>query len=630
MIFTAELSSTKGHIVGAVMFLCVLPISAAQPQNPAVGGTYAQLLPQQKAIVNRSMSEFETVFKQRVEPQKTYDQLPLSARTTFQAVTHALLNTKLTSEDGKPLGTALDLVDFVERVAGQAPETRGDAQFRIYVYLKHGAVNKLYAAKEFQRAHDNTVYHIGYPINFRQQGAVPALQFSVARTGLRADIDVDYRSSSAVKALVNGHLTAANSDVRAGQNDMVHNRRWNGLPNWWKDLLAAFTGQVPAEEATPLFPPEAELERKRIARGPIHDAVHSYLTDWLIDQKPELLLPLISIKSFPCVAEFRDGAQSDSKLALVRILRRMQERNKSLGKVARLEDVVQPVPYPLPGAVPVSQQYSNLFALQEVYEDVAWAIDCRIRYKMQLVESIPRPPHRLNKTYVVSMRVKDSKEPEAFVVQTWKQESGEWRLVSFDVKRKSTAPPADLVAAADPLPPPDSDEKQLSTQAAKLLTTWLMQKQPAEAVKFFLPESFACNEFADSTDTGGKPSEPADSQNLMRFLDEAAKHAVPNPKLEGVVAAPEAGHHDLKPVAHSQEGAFLLAQVSGELLRMSPCGSSPKAARKRPVASALPRTGMATAFRLVQPDGDQNAVITLYWKKSQSDWRVSSYNTAID
>ena len=44
------------------------------------------------------------------------------------------------------------------------------------------------------------------------------MQFSLSEDGMRADVDVDYRSSKSPQALFNGHLTAANSDVRAGDN----------------------------------------------------------------------------------------------------------------------------------------------------------------------------------------------------------------------------------------------------------------------------------------------------------------------------------------------------------------------------------------------------------------------------
>jgi hypothetical protein len=51
------------------------------------------------------------------------------------------------------------------------------------------------------------------------------------------DIDVDYRSFKFPQALVNGHLTAANSDVRTGNNLSRHDSRWAGLAGWWQDLL---------------------------------------------------------------------------------------------------------------------------------------------------------------------------------------------------------------------------------------------------------------------------------------------------------------------------------------------------------------------------------------------------------
>jgi hypothetical protein len=617
-------------ILAFSVLFCIAPAKAAQTPSGSLGGKFRQLEPRQQALVKRWADEYRAVFKRKLNIEELYNNLPLSARTTFQAVTHALLNTKLTSADGKPLGTALDLVDFIERISGQVPETRGDRQFRVYVYLKPGAVNKLYAAKEFIRGHDNTVYHHGYPMNFRQQGGAPSLQISVARTGRRADIDVDYRSSSPMKALVNGHLTSANSDVRSGNNQITHNRRWQGLSNWWKDLMALFVEKAAPVESEEGLAPGAELERRRIGRGPIHEAIHAYLTGWLVLRKPADLLPLFSIRAYPCVAEFGGDSRPDSKLALARILRRLDERNQSLGTVQRLEDVVHSVSYRLPDAVPVSHPYEKLFSLQEVPDDVAWAIDCRVRYKLRMAEAIPRPPHRLNKTYVASMRVNDPAEPAAFQVLTWKQEGGEWRVASFDLKHKTMAPPADLLAHADPMPAPDSDAGRLLAQAGKLLDVWLVQKKPAEAAKYFLPESYACDAFADALSPVRKPADSTDQRNLLLFLEEIVKHSLPNEQLEGVIAAAEAEHHEMKPLLHEHADAFLLVETSGGLLQMSGCTWDPQAARKPAAEVAAQGTGMATAFRLVHSEGEEKAAITLHWKKSQGEWRVHAYAVSVD
>ncbi len=101
----------------------------------------------------------------------------------------------------------------------------------MYVLLKDGTIDQLNRSREFKREGDNTVYHHGYPVNYRQQGGAPSIQISIALDGRRADIDVDYRSSSFPVALFNGHLTASNSDVRAGNNYDRHTVRWIGFQN---------------------------------------------------------------------------------------------------------------------------------------------------------------------------------------------------------------------------------------------------------------------------------------------------------------------------------------------------------------------------------------------------------------
>ena len=92
-------------------------------------------------------------------------------------------------------------------------------------------------SREFKRGVDNTVYHKGYPINYREQGGSPSIQVSIAMDGRLADIDVDYRSSGFPVALLNGHLSASNSDVRAGDNAERHAERWLGISELVAKLL---------------------------------------------------------------------------------------------------------------------------------------------------------------------------------------------------------------------------------------------------------------------------------------------------------------------------------------------------------------------------------------------------------
>ena len=136
-------------------------------------------------------------------PAPFYDEIvSLSSKTTFDAVTHALMTTQLTDAAGTGLGDALALVERVEAVRGEVPGARGDQQFRMYVRLTADALDTLERSQQFKRGADNSVYHKGYPINYREQGGTPSIQISIAPDNRRADIDVDYRASSFPVGLV--------------------------------------------------------------------------------------------------------------------------------------------------------------------------------------------------------------------------------------------------------------------------------------------------------------------------------------------------------------------------------------------------------------------------------------------
>ncbi len=260
-------------LVAAV--LAVLPSSAQNPTStsnskPAFPGTYAQLKPEQKKLIDEWYAEYDRMMHEN-DPPTDYDQLSPSTRTTFEAVTHALMTTKLTDESGKSMGNALDLVQSIETINGKIPKARGDLQFRVYVILKPDALGLLKKSNEFFRDRDNTVYHHGYPLNWRQDGGTPSIQISMAPDGRHADIDVDYRSSRFPQALFNGHLSAANSDVRAGNNTQRHLQRWQGLTDWWRNLFGLDIAEPDAEtvaETTGDVPP---LPRK--GAGRLDDAV---------------------------------------------------------------------------------------------------------------------------------------------------------------------------------------------------------------------------------------------------------------------------------------------------------------------------------------------------------------------
>ena len=173
--------------------------------------------------------------------------------------------------------------------------------------MKPGALELLSRSKEFSRSADNTVYHKGYPICFRSTGGPPSIQFSLSRDASRADIDVDYRSSKFPVALFNGHLTASNSDIRASGNDAKHNQQWSGMQNWWGNLLGlpwaeTFRLGTESDRVIPAAP--------RRKGGNPSDAVHDFLSGWLVEQKPEEAIAYFAEQSYACV-DVQDKVTTD-------------------------------------------------------------------------------------------------------------------------------------------------------------------------------------------------------------------------------------------------------------------------------------------------------------------------------
>ena len=279
---------------------------------------YADLAPRQQELFKTYVDNYNATGGTHYTAEEGFERLTVSEQTTFYGVTHALLHTSLTDSGGAPLGLAIDRVDAVNRIAGQYEGLGGDQQFRIFVTLKPGTRELLEKSREFFIDHQNTVYHVGYPRSYRQIGKEPNMQMSMSEDGMRADIDVDYRSSKSPKALFNGHLTASNSDVRAGDNPKAHNARWSGLILWWQDTL----GKLQVNLAKPvdlanidraMGPPTPLPPDRPSGASPekLEDAAQEFLTDWLVRRQYDQALEFLSPQAYACL-NLSDDARSQA------------------------------------------------------------------------------------------------------------------------------------------------------------------------------------------------------------------------------------------------------------------------------------------------------------------------------
>jgi hypothetical protein len=114
-------------------------------------GSFQELRPEQQQLVIEIINRFNISTAQSLTGHHAYDEARVSGRSTFEAITQALGQTKLTSTSGKPHGNSLEIVHVIEDVAGGLPGTRGDQQFRVYAVMKPGAIEKLQQSQEFFR-----------------------------------------------------------------------------------------------------------------------------------------------------------------------------------------------------------------------------------------------------------------------------------------------------------------------------------------------------------------------------------------------------------------------------------------------------------------------------------------------
>lgn len=390
---------------------------------------FRDLTPEQRRLYEPFAKRDAAARERVMTPEEHFESQTISARTTYDSVTHALQNSKLTDEQGRDLGTSLDRVSVLDRIAGQYHGRGGDLQFRLFVELEPGTVEILQKATEFFRDRDNTVFHVGYPLSFRQVGSVPNIQFSISEDGRRADIDIDYRSSGIPQGLFNGHLTAANSDVRAGDNFDRHSRRWAGFVAWWRGLF----GSVPderttsptlediraTESPTPLPP---DRPRGAAAADP-QDAAQELLTDWLVRRRVDEALEAVALDPFACVNI--DNDRQNEAIAgeqARRILRdTMLFATEELDRVRDLTEAIEAVEAgtSLPPALP--HDFKREFTLKQLTPEEA---------KAQFLVCGSDSRSTTGTVYYTTL-FRFRRDDSAVLGLLWAQEDAGWKLLSY-------------------------------------------------------------------------------------------------------------------------------------------------------------------------------------------------------
>jgi hypothetical protein len=391
---------------------------------------YADLAPRQQELFQTYVDTNNAARARSYTAEEAFERLTVSEQTTFYGITHALLHTSLTDSSGASIGLAIDRVEAVNRIAGQYQGLGGDQQFRIFVSLKAGTGELLEKSREFFVDHPNTVYHVGFPRSYRQAGKEPNIQISLSEDGLRADIDVDYRSSKTPQSLFNGHLTASNSDVRAGENPKFHNARWTGLILWWQDTLGKLQVSLPkavdlvntdrAMGAPTPLPPDRP---SGAAPEKLEDAAQEFLTDWLVRRQYDQALEFLSPQAYACLNLSDDGRSQvlDATGARREARKLMEYAGARLGPRPDLTSAIVAFTPRNPDRPVVDHAFKREFLLGPVPEAEA---------RQYLCNQAPAPVASTRPDYyavVFTFRI----DGGGTLGLLWNREGGRWKIVSY-------------------------------------------------------------------------------------------------------------------------------------------------------------------------------------------------------
>jgi hypothetical protein len=601
--------------------------STQGPQTAPIGGAYAELDARRQRLVEGWVARFNQVTGLKIEAGPFYDgRARVSAKTTFEAVTHALMTTPLTDDKGARLGDALDLVERIDTVAGQVSGAPSDHQFRMFALLRADAVALLERSREFKRGVDNTVFHRGYPMSFRAQGGPPSIQVSIAPDGRNADVDIDYRRSMFPLMLFNGHLTSANSDVRAGGNYDRHVNRWNGFTNWWRNFFGIRQNRQPDENRPggdrTLLPASPRAGKKNI-----DVMTQDFLKAWLVEGNFVAAMGYVSDRAYACMAQDADDPTTfDRGMAPFRLMNNLAAAKEALGPQTSLDNVIAGVRLTNPALKVVTQPHHSQFVLYSVPDDIAAGLDCQ----NQLSLGRPDRAARVYGTYFGAVfyaagRGGPLAGKGTSVALLWAREGGYWKIVSWKAEPEDDDAPAPSRAGAARAPAPTATAEPGLIGAAKgFLESWLVRRDYDAAFRYLSPAAYDCYNGSRNPELPAATTSAEAAKAIREAFDRVGR-AVGKPRtLDAVIAAVEPVHPAVRVINHPDARAFTLASLPNALAATEGCGV-------RVVGAALAATpqeygqafGVALRFRT---KGGEAPVLRLLWLKDGDVWRIAAFD----
>jgi hypothetical protein len=419
--------------------------TAASAEKPAkeFGKSYDTLRPEQKKLVDDYVRRYNQTTGSKIVAHDAYDGARVSVRTTFDAVTHALIKADLTNAKGQSLGRAFDLVDAVDEIMGEETDVGGDRQFRLYVYLKPKAFEILGQSREFHRERDNTVYHKGFPVCYRLKNGPPSIQpnlveakNSYAREFRLVSVPPDMGQDEECIAIPDEEAGKKNKEkyyatvVRGMQGESrnkVMSLLWSQEGKYWKIVAIRIEDGTKGEmvpKALAKVPPVQKSEPAKLAEDPsaIKDITGFYST-WLVARKPADAVRYASTRSYSCGPAANQLKPADRiRLGLTRPLDKIpakKDLSEMMFSSTPVNDLVRPVEH----------TNSKAFTIMAIPDQMAEGFLCQKRTTEP--PDIEAKDAKYGKYYLSASQLNLDGEESAALLLLWSQEKTQWKVIAW-------------------------------------------------------------------------------------------------------------------------------------------------------------------------------------------------------
>jgi len=445
---------------------------------------------------------------------------------------------------------------------------------------------------------------------------------SIAMDGRLADVDVDYRAASFPVMLFNGHLSAANSDVRAGNNAERHAARWTGFQNWWRSFFGVRLERAPdAGEATPAV---ALPKIPRAGKLDIKAMVPDFLRAWLLEGDAVAAMGYVSERSYACLAQDApDPSAFDRGLAPFQILVTLKAAHEAIGKHSSLEGLTTGVPLTIPGLRAVSHPHHTEFVLYNVADDLAARFDCASR----LTPGAPTKGSReYGQHFAVSFRIAGPRR-DTSIVLLWAKEDGYWKIMSWQ-----TAPTPDETPVPPAPPAPTvvriKADLPLVHAAKDFVDAWLIRKDYDAAFRVLSTRSYACYDLVRGPVAPPSASLDDAGRQIRTSLERIGQWVGTLPNLETIVEAAEPLHPSIRVMDQPYSRTFSLTSFPAALGDAVECEARARGAVPPDPLPLEYGQAFGMTFRFRTQGGDA-PVLRLLWRKEDKTWRVTSYDVEL-